>query len=433
MAHLAHVAHHLVLSAQHVHVRASLQCLLHHLHGRRQLAKAMFELVDLVVQRLALHLADLLHAAQEVALALLQGRHVAPRGGAYFRHHGLRAVLDALRHGLGHLDRVLQGLHTGARVRQQLEGDVLGRLHGVLQVDEAVAEVVVHGTLPTDGLVARITVKAGHFVVVPLTEGRRPVRHGLDGRRAGLGLMWGVGEARRRPTARSVRRQAHYKVVFGESNPLVGAHTVVTEILVTVPALRARFTAFVARTAHPAGPAPTPGAAARPPDHPRPQLLPPQVGVLVLLRHDHVEDVVDEKPGGQAVEAGIVQRHIVLACGTAQGARAVATQGLLQAVPAERMQARQHFGVAVALVTEWTGILLAKLVRVCGHSRALGARGRRAVAYCRVVVVSSWLVWQSTFSSVSRSSLLPSCQSWQSSVLAASSSQGKLWNSYPPL
>ena len=199
----AHVGDDAVARRQHVDVAAALQRNAHPVDGRRQPQQPAPDLRHLKSERVALHLADLLDATQQLAFARLQRLAVPLRRCAHLRRRLLHPRVHPAAHRLRLRHAVLQRHDAGPRVHQQLARRRLRRRHRVLQVDEAVAGVLRHRALAADRGETRVAVEPQDFgfVVVAVT-----------GRSLGCRLHRGARQprrARRRPV------QPHDVMIFG--------------------------------------------------------------------------------------------------------------------------------------------------------------------------------------------------------------------------
>ena len=220
-----------------LHVGAGFQRCFQQLSRLTQPEEGQPQFVQLKVEGFAFDLADLLHALEELALALLQRRHVAPRGRSDLHGDGLCAQFDPLGHFRGHLHALLDGAHAGLGVGQQLQADALRVLHGVFEVDEGVAAVIAEGALAADGLVAHVAEEPEHLgrMHVAVRE-RRAAKQ-----RQGVAAHCGHAHRGFTPVAarhRQVLGEADDVVVFGEADALVGADAAVAQHLVAVAAAR---------------------------------------------------------------------------------------------------------------------------------------------------------------------------------------------------
>lgn len=198
--------------------------------------------------------------------------------------------------------------------------------------------------------------RSTHLIFVVLTEAHAILEEGQQGEIVLQGLRQGDGHPRlarvavgAQPPQVEALPQTLDEVVLGQAHPLVGAHAVVAQVLLTVEAVRGGRVLLVA------------GAALRfsqlgglQQAHVRMmeagrtsnQASPMVEAVLVLdglLRaHHHIQQVAEEEVGrGERVHPGLGDGHLLVTGGATQLERVPGAALALQTLPAEGVQAGQ--------------------------------------------------------------------------------------------
>lgn len=154
----------------------------------------------------------------------------------------------------------------------------------------------------------------------------------------GLGQAGAVGSACQVQTV----HQSLDEVVFGQADPLVGPHAVVTEVFLAVQAVRGSGVAFVAGAA--LWVRKVVGAQQPPVGVPiTPAVAPAVVPFALLLGGYHdIKQVAEQKRGrGQGVHAGLGHGHFLVTGGASELQGVSVVSQALQALPAEGVQAGQ--------------------------------------------------------------------------------------------
>lgn len=197
---------------------------------------------------------------------------------------------------------------------------------------------------------------APHLAVMVLAEVHPVLEQGQQGEVVLQGLGEGHGHPRLAgvavdPAEVEAVSQALDEVVFGQPDPLVRSHAVVTEVLLAVKAVGCGWVLLIAgaalRFSHVLGvqKATVRGEEARGAPYQASAVL-VVVAILILdlvfRAHHHVQQVAEEEVGGrQRVHPGLGDGNLLVAGGAPQLQGVVGTALGLQALPAESVQAGQ--------------------------------------------------------------------------------------------